>query len=113
MDIEGAEYQVARHLIVGGAQESAGKRGRQGWGEEGAAGSQGGVACLIDEWAYEAQAMYSASNHKFRSFDVVLPWLLRPCGVDVVVTQYYNADPKLKQLRSHIDSLAMMAGVDA
>uniref|UniRef100_A0A7S0DWI2 Methyltransferase FkbM domain-containing protein n=1 Tax=Hanusia phi TaxID=3032 RepID=A0A7S0DWI2_9CRYP len=79
MDVEGAEYEIARKMIASN------------------------VACWIDYWELEGHAMYAPQNHKFRPVDSVLPWLLRACGVDMRVFQYYKADPKLMQQRELIE----------
>ena len=44
--------------------------------------------------------------------DVVLPWLMRGCGVDMVTSQFYRVDPKLQKLREDMDARAAAAGVD-
>ena len=67
---------------------------------------------MIDHWAFEGHAMYSPSNYKYRPFDAVLPWLLRTCGVDVVVHQFYGVDPKLQKQRAELDGKARNAGID-
>mmetsp|Transcript_64316 Transcript_64316/g.172145 ORF Transcript_64316/g.172145 Transcript_64316/m.172145 type:complete len:154 (+) Transcript_64316:188-649(+) len=71
MDIEGAEYEVARHMVVQG------------------------VACWVDLWEFEAHAMYTNDTRKFRPVDAVLPWLLRACGVQMVVQDWYTEDFKV------------------
>eukprot|EP00747_Dinoflagellata_sp_TGD_P008846 gnl/TRDRNA2_/TRDRNA2_118452_c1_seq2.p1 gnl/TRDRNA2_/TRDRNA2_118452_c1~~gnl/TRDRNA2_/TRDRNA2_118452_c1_seq2.p1 ORF type:complete len:169 (+),score=12.84 gnl/TRDRNA2_/TRDRNA2_118452_c1_seq2:48-554(+) len=68
LDIEGAEYEIIRHLIVNG------------------------VACWIDRLIFEGHAMYFREMHKFRAVDVVLPWLLSACGVEVQLVRYYCTD---------------------
>ena len=37
--------------------------------------------------------------------DVVLPWLMRGCGVDMVTSQFYRVDPKLQKLREDMEEL--------
>mmetsp|Transcript_46936 Transcript_46936/g.73474 ORF Transcript_46936/g.73474 Transcript_46936/m.73474 type:complete len:112 (-) Transcript_46936:183-518(-) len=71
MDIEGAEYEVARRMV------------------------NDGVACWIDYWEFEAHAMYSDSTKKFRAVDAVLPWILEECGVQMVVSDWYTEDWKV------------------
>ncbi|GAB5370602.1 hypothetical protein AAMO2058_001507400 [Amorphochlora amoebiformis] len=67
MDIEGAEYNVMRKLI------------------------NTGVACkYFDVLEFEGHAMYNPKTHHMRPVDVVLPWLLRECGVDVRFESYYG-----------------------
>ena len=55
---------------------------------------------------------YAPSNYKYRAVDVVLPWLMRGCGVDMVTSQFYRVDPKLQKLREDMDARAAAAGVD-
>lgn len=68
MDIEGSEYTVIRRMITSG------------------------VACWMDVLEFETHAMYHVSNYNKRPVDVVVPWLLRECGVDVVWENWYE-DP--------------------
>lgn len=71
MDIEGAEYEVARHMLTAG------------------------VACWIDYWEFEGHAMYSPATVKYRPVDAVLPWLVEACGVRTVVQDWYTEDYKV------------------
>jgi FkbM family methyltransferase len=71
MDIEGAEYQVARHMLTTG------------------------VACWVDYWEFEGHAMYSPETVRYRPVDAVLPWLLAACGVQTVVQDWYTEDFKV------------------
>ena len=48
-----------------------------------------GVACWLTELHFEGHAAYARDLHKFRVVDVVLPWLLADCGVNVTLKRYY------------------------
>ncbi|GAX84065.1 hypothetical protein CEUSTIGMA_g11489.t1 [Chlamydomonas eustigma] len=66
MDIEGAEYMVLRRLIVTG------------------------VACkYFNVLEVEFHALHTKSNYAMRPADVVLPWILRGCGMKVLHAAYY------------------------
>ena len=55
MDIEGAEYEVLRHLLVTG------------------------VACTIDHYLVESHSLYTFGQERFIVVDLLLPWLLEGC----------------------------------
>jgi len=40
--------------------------------------------------------MYSPATAKYRPVDGVLPWLLRPCGVEMLVQDWYTEDVKVR-----------------
>ncbi|GAX77834.1 hypothetical protein CEUSTIGMA_g5276.t1 [Chlamydomonas eustigma] len=66
MDIEGAEYMVMRRLI------------------------SSGVACkFFNVIELEFHALHQKSNYVMRPADVVFPWILRDCGVQVTHSAYY------------------------
>lgn len=63
-----------------------------------------GVACWLDEWDVEAHALCAEQNCKYRPLDSVLPWLMRGCGVNMTLSQYYASDQRLIRLREQIES---------
>ncbi|CAE7353205.1 Dagla [Symbiodinium natans] len=72
MDCEGSEYELLRHLML------------SGW------------LCKLRRLYLEAHAMTRPKLNKFRTFDVLLPWLLEPCGTEVFVdTGYHNTAESL------------------
>ena len=42
-------------------------------------------------------------NHKFRTVDSVLPWIMRACDVNMTVFQLYKFDEKLQKLRARAE----------
>lgn len=72
MDCEGSEYVLLRHLML------------SGW------------LCKLRRLYLEAHAMSRPKLNRFRTFDVILPWLLEPCGTEVYVdTGYHNTAESL------------------
>ena len=90
MDIEGAEYTVLSHMLLKG------------------------VACWLDVIELEMHALHHKSNYNKRPADVVLPWLMRQCGVDVRMEAYYPNklyDPDDKYCR-HCEMLKIHHSMD-
>ena len=59
-----------------------------------------GIGCWLDRLYFEGHAAYASELHRYRAVDVVLPWLLRDCGVIVLLERYYctpatRCDPRL------------------
>eukprot|EP00928_Gymnodinium_smaydae_P073582 TRINITY_DN56773_c0_g1_i1.p1 TRINITY_DN56773_c0_g1~~TRINITY_DN56773_c0_g1_i1.p1 ORF type:complete len:340 (+),score=33.99 TRINITY_DN56773_c0_g1_i1:3-1022(+) len=67
LDVEGAEYEILRDLLLRG------------------------LVCRLEKVFLEVHAMYSPTLHGMRSLDASLPWLLEPC-VEVIVEQNYFLD---------------------
>ncbi|KAG1661351.1 hypothetical protein FOA52_002465 [Chlamydomonas sp. UWO 241] len=65
MDIEGAEYEVLRHMVMQG------------------------VACWFDVLDVEFHATHHKSNYKKRPADVVMPWLLSACKTKIATEVWY------------------------
>eukprot|EP00930_Biecheleria_cincta_P004721 TRINITY_DN105651_c0_g1_i1.p1 TRINITY_DN105651_c0_g1~~TRINITY_DN105651_c0_g1_i1.p1 ORF type:complete len:383 (+),score=20.53 TRINITY_DN105651_c0_g1_i1:79-1227(+) len=66
MDVEGSEYELLRHLLLKG------------------------LLCRLRRLYVETHAMHHPNLTSFRAFDVVLPWLLSPCGTEVYVDSNYH-----------------------
>ena len=82
MDIEGAEYEVIRRLIMAG------------------------VGCWLDKLYFEGHAAYAPELHRYRAVDVVVPWLLESCGVNVTLERFYCTpgtfcDPAVRGWEAH------------
>eukprot|EP00435_Cladocopium_sp_Y103_P069079 s364_g32.t1 len=74
MDCEGAEYELLRHLLL------------HGW------------LCRLRRLYLEAHAMSQPKLNKFRTFDVLLPWLLEPCDTEVFVDTNYHSTYESRML---------------
>lgn len=59
LDVEGAEYKILRKFFTDG------------------------IHCYFNRVEYEAHAMFSEENYKYKSFDAVFPWLVSSCGTEV------------------------------
>merc|ERR1719424_1139620 len=70
MDVEGAEYELLRDLVVRG------------------------LACRFRQIYVETHAMFFPALHHLRPVDVVLPWLLgsEACDVEVYVDNHYHME---------------------
>lgn len=70
MDIEGAEYEVFRKLLIDG------------------------LLCRFERIEYEAHAMFSKENFKFKAFDAAFPWIVSACGTEVEMEAMHLAGSK-------------------
>mmetsp|Transcript_31234 Transcript_31234/g.57112 ORF Transcript_31234/g.57112 Transcript_31234/m.57112 type:complete len:353 (+) Transcript_31234:142-1200(+) len=69
IDCEGAEYELLRGLVLGSRP------------------------CAFQDIYVEFHSMRNPTLQPLRTFDVLLPWLLQPCGTNVHVDTNYFLDP--------------------
>ncbi|CAE8627499.1 unnamed protein product [Polarella glacialis] len=74
MDVEGSEYNLLRHLLLHG------------------------LLCRLSKLYLEAHAMSQPKLNDLRTFDVLLPWLLEPCGTEVFVDSNYHSLYESRQI---------------
>ncbi|CAE7822554.1 Dagla, partial [Symbiodinium sp. CCMP2456] len=90
MDCEGSEYELLR-------QEAFAIRAVK-WSFLEFSSSRAEVICCTqhESTVKAAHAMSRPKLNRFRTFDVILPWLLEPCGTEVYVdTGYHNTAESL------------------
>lgn len=82
LDVEGAEYEILRKLLVDGS------------------------ACFFRRIEYEAHAFFSKANRKFKAFDAVFPWTVSACNTEVELEALHLGGPKLLHARFDLRGLS-------